>query len=56
MGKQKERDNVEGRDLDGTDCGSLKEIVGASLYWITLARDEDKWRDLVNTVMNIQVP
>jgi hypothetical protein len=56
MGKQKERDNVEGHGVDGTDCGSHKEIVGVGLYWINLARDGDKWRDLANMVMNIQVP
>jgi hypothetical protein len=24
--------------------------------WINLARDRDKWRVVVNTVMNLQVP
>jgi hypothetical protein len=24
--------------------------------WINLAQDEDQWRALVNTVMNLQVP
>ena len=56
MGKRKEKDNVEGRGLDGTYCGYLKEIVGAGVYRINLARDGDKWRDLVNAVMNIRVP
>ena len=56
MGKQKERDSVGGRGVDGIECGYLKEIVGAGAYWINLAQDGDKWRDLVNTVMNIRVP
>ena len=55
MGKQKERDNVEGRGVDGTVCGSLKDIVEAGVYWINLARDGDKWRDVVNTAMIIRV-
>jgi hypothetical protein len=24
--------------------------------WIELVEDRDQWRDLVNTVMNLQVP
>jgi hypothetical protein len=24
--------------------------------WIDLAQDRDKWRDLVNAIMNLQVP
>jgi hypothetical protein len=34
----------------------LKEIVGSVVDWINVAQDRDKWRDLVNTVMNILVP
>ena len=26
------------------------------IYWIDLGRDRDKWRSLVNGVMNLQVP
>jgi hypothetical protein len=54
MGKEQERDNVEGRDVDGNNCASLKDIVEARLDWINLARDGDKWQDLVNMVMNIR--
>jgi hypothetical protein len=34
----------------------LLEIGGGSVDWICLAQDRDKWRALVNAVMNLQVP
>jgi hypothetical protein len=34
----------------------LREIVWGHMDWIDLAQDRDQWRDLVNTVMNLQVP
>jgi hypothetical protein len=33
----------------------LTEIAW-DMDWIDLAQDRDKWKDLVNTVMNFQVP
>jgi hypothetical protein len=33
----------------------LREIGCGSVDWIQLAQDRDRWRALVNTVMNIQV-
>jgi hypothetical protein len=32
------------------------EIGWGSVDWIVLAQDRDKWRDLVNAVMNLRVP
>jgi hypothetical protein len=34
----------------------LREIGWGSMDWINLAQDRDRWRDLVNTVMNLRVP
>jgi hypothetical protein len=33
----------------------LREIGWRSVDWIQLAQDRDRWRALVNTVMNLQV-
>ena len=30
--------------------------VGGDVEWMELAQDRDRWRTLVNTVMNIRVP
>jgi hypothetical protein len=34
----------------------LREIRWGGMVWIELAQDRDKWRVLVNTVMNLRVP
>jgi hypothetical protein len=34
----------------------LLEIVWGNVDWIGLAQDRDKWRALVNAVMNLWVP
>jgi hypothetical protein len=34
----------------------LREIAWDGMDWINLSQDRDKWRALVNTVMNLQVP
>jgi hypothetical protein len=34
----------------------LREIEWAGVDWIELAEDRDKWRALVNMVMNLRVP
>ena len=34
----------------------LQEVGCGSLDWIELAQDKERWRALVNAVMNLQVP
>jgi hypothetical protein len=34
----------------------LREIGWGGIDWIDLAQDRDRWRALVNTVMNLRVP
>jgi hypothetical protein len=41
---------VENTEMD------LREIGWDGMDWIDVAQDKDKWRALVNTVMNLRVP
>jgi len=50
----KERDNLE--DLEIYERIILKPILEKRVEWIHLASNRDKWRSLVNMVMNIRVP
>jgi hypothetical protein len=34
----------------------LREIGWDGMDWVDLAQDRDRWRAVVNTVMNLRVP
>jgi len=35
---------------------NLKEVGCGDMDWMELAQDRERWRELVNTVMNLRVP
>jgi hypothetical protein len=54
---QKERDHLEDQGVDGR-MGSewiLGRLAGGSVDWIKLAQNRDRWRGLVDTVINLRV-
>jgi hypothetical protein len=44
------------RRLDDNIKMDLQEVGCGSMYWIELGQNRERWRTLVNTVRNLQVP
>jgi hypothetical protein len=55
---QKERDHWKDQHIGGSTTlrMDLKEIGCDGMDWIDLVQDRDRWRALVNTVMNLRLP
>jgi hypothetical protein len=51
----KERDHLEDLGVDGTMGSDIRENGWGGVEWIQLAQDRDRWRALVNAVMNLGV-
>ena len=34
----------------------VQEVGCGGMYWIDLAQDKDRWRELVNAEMNLRIP
>jgi hypothetical protein len=56
-GDLREGDHLEDPDVDGRIIlnGSSRSGMGG-MDWIDLAQDRDRWRAVVNAVMNLRVP
>ena len=57
VGKPKKGGYMEGTGLNGKIIlNKICEKKDGGMDWIDLAQDRDKWRAVVNAVMNLQVP
>lgn len=51
-----ERDHLEDQSVDGGNIDvDIQEVGWGGLGWIDLDEDRDRWRALMNAVMNLRV-
>ena len=57
-GNLRERDHLEDQSVAGKTIYSwiFRTWDAGVMEWIKLAQDRDRWRTLVNVVMNLRVP
>ena len=58
MRNPSERDHLENRrvDLEDNIKTDVQEVGCKGMDWLDLAQERDRWRALVNVVMNLRVP
>jgi hypothetical protein len=57
MENLKERQHSDDLDVDGRIIlMDVKGIIWQGVDWNHMAQDADRWRTLVNTIMNFRVP
>jgi hypothetical protein len=57
MGKPEGKVHLKDQGVDGRmeSKWTLRRLVGGRVEWIHLAQDRDRWRAVVNAVMNLRV-
>ena len=57
-GNPRERDHLEDPDVYGRIIllWNFRELGCGGMNWINLAQDRDRWRALVNAVINLHIP
>jgi hypothetical protein len=55
---QRERDHYEDQDVGGwiIIAMDIGDVGWGDVDWIGLAKDRNRWRALVNSVLNLRVP